>query len=231
MSSTASFTITIAPFTATPPTLNLPANITLAATSDAGAVVTYTASATPASGTTLESFSCTPASGSTFAVATTTVTCKATDADGGTATGTFTVTVTPQATTPAAQIVALRDAVASSDINPGLRFLLVGLLDEALASLNRSQFGPFFAVEIRALDERSGSCCGRGCGGGDGACRALAKFAAVIESDQDRRHPKIPASLASSWISTANAIETSLGCRVPGRDGHRGRDRHQRHNH
>jgi hypothetical protein len=68
------------------PILHLPDNITAEATSAAGAVVTYDATA---DGGTV---SCTPASGSTFALGTTTVNCSATNIN-GTTTGSFTVTV------------------------------------------------------------------------------------------------------------------------------------------
>ena len=78
----------------TAPMLTLPANITTPATSAAGAVVNYSASASDAgSGVATSSFL--PASGSTFAVTTTTVNASATDMAGNTATGSFTVTVTP----------------------------------------------------------------------------------------------------------------------------------------
>jgi rhamnogalacturonan endolyase len=77
---------------AVPPVLTLPANITLEATSSAGAVATYTASADDAiSGSIPVNFSI--PSGSIFAIGTTTVTVTATDGAGNTATGTFTVTV------------------------------------------------------------------------------------------------------------------------------------------
>jgi HYR domain len=75
-----------------PPTITVPSEITTVQTSPAGAVVTYTATATPVDSV-LRSFSCTPASGSTFAVGTTTVTCTATDGHENTATASFQVTV------------------------------------------------------------------------------------------------------------------------------------------
>lgn len=76
----------------TPPTLNLPSDITVQATSAQGTVVTYNATATdPVDGTL--SPSCTPASGSTFRVGTTTVRCSVTDSQGNTASGSFKVTV------------------------------------------------------------------------------------------------------------------------------------------
>ncbi|HEU0026642.1 MAG TPA: HYR domain-containing protein [Ktedonobacterales bacterium] len=87
-----SFTVTVQDTTA--PTLQLPGNITVKATSASGAVVTYSASATDlVDGA--DAVTCAPASGSTFPVATTTVNCSATDQAGNTATGSFTVTVTP----------------------------------------------------------------------------------------------------------------------------------------
>jgi hypothetical protein len=83
-----SFTITVGT-----PVLHLPDPITAEATGPTGAAVTYTVTADGAdTGPT-----CSPASGSTFPIATTTVTCTATNIV-GTSTGTFTVTV--QDTTP-----------------------------------------------------------------------------------------------------------------------------------
>jgi len=70
------------------PILHLPDNIVAEATSAAGAVVTFTATAEGADGP----VTCTPPSGSTFALGTTTVNCSATNA-AGTSTGSFTVTV------------------------------------------------------------------------------------------------------------------------------------------
>ncbi|HEX7192491.1 MAG TPA: HYR domain-containing protein [Thermoanaerobaculia bacterium] len=76
----------------TPPTLNLPADITAEATMPSGAVVTFTATATDlVDGT--DTVTCTPASGSTFALGTTSVQCSSTDLHGNTAHGSFNVTV------------------------------------------------------------------------------------------------------------------------------------------
>jgi hypothetical protein len=73
------------------PTLTVPADITLEATSPSGNAVTYAATATDnVPGVTV---ACSPTSGSTFAIATTTVTCTATDAAGNHTTRTFTVKV------------------------------------------------------------------------------------------------------------------------------------------
>src|SRR5581483_2084964 len=76
----------------TPPVLTLPGNITAEATSAAGAIVTFSGSATDnVDGSAPVTFS--PPSGSTFPLGTTTVTATATDHAGNTAHGSFTVTV------------------------------------------------------------------------------------------------------------------------------------------
>ncbi|MGD0196567.1 MAG: HYR domain-containing protein [Solirubrobacteraceae bacterium] len=74
------------------PVITVPANVTAAATSSAGATVSYTVTYSDADST-IASSGCTPASGSTFPIGATTVTCSATDAVGLSASKTFTVTV------------------------------------------------------------------------------------------------------------------------------------------
>ncbi len=101
-SATGSFTVTVQDTIA--PQLTLPANITEPASSPAGQVVNFTASATDAiSGPRV--VTCLPASGATFPLGVTTVNCSAADAAGNSATGSFTVTVqdtiAPQLTLPA----------------------------------------------------------------------------------------------------------------------------------
>ncbi|NOT13701.1 MAG: HYR domain-containing protein [Methylococcaceae bacterium] len=99
---TGSFTVTVnrTATDTTPPVLSLPANIVTTATSAAGALVSYSASASDAvSG--VRPVSCSPVSPSTFSIGTTTVNCSASDVAGNTANGSFTVTVNPQPdTTP-----------------------------------------------------------------------------------------------------------------------------------
>lgn len=94
-SSSSSFTVTVQD--TTPPVLSLPANITAEATGPSGATVSFSATATDIVDGSITP-TCAPASGSTFAIATTTVNCSATDAAGNTASGSFTVKV--QDTTP-----------------------------------------------------------------------------------------------------------------------------------
>jgi hypothetical protein len=76
----------------TPPALELPKDMTVEATSAAGAAVAYPASASDLVDGQVP-ITCSPPSGATFALGTTKVTCTATDKAGNTATGTFTVTV------------------------------------------------------------------------------------------------------------------------------------------
>ena len=77
-----------------PPTLALPADVSVDATSAAGAVVTFTATASDPEDGAL-AVTCVPATGSTFAVGTTTVACTATDSASASVTGSFSVTVNP----------------------------------------------------------------------------------------------------------------------------------------
>jgi hypothetical protein len=73
--------------------IDMPADMTVAATSSAGATVDFTVTAdNPLDPLVV---SCDPASGSSFPVGTTTVHCTATDTDGNAVSDSFTVTVTP----------------------------------------------------------------------------------------------------------------------------------------
>ena len=74
----------------TPPTLTVPAAITVHATAAAAPVSFSTMATDLVDGT--DVVTCTPASGSVFPLGTTAVTCSATDARGNTSSGSFTVT-------------------------------------------------------------------------------------------------------------------------------------------
>jgi xanthine/CO dehydrogenase XdhC/CoxF family maturation factor len=88
--STGSFNVTV---TDTGPALILPDDMTVEATSAAGATVEYTATATDAVDGVIAP-TCGPAPGSTFGLGNTTVNCSATDTSGNQTNGSFTVTVT-----------------------------------------------------------------------------------------------------------------------------------------
>ena len=91
---TADFTLSI--LDTTPPVLTLPGNLTATATSPAGAVVSFIASALDlVDGA--RPVACVPASGSTFAIGSTTVACAASDTRGNQSNGTFQVVVTEPA--------------------------------------------------------------------------------------------------------------------------------------
>jgi hypothetical protein len=76
----------------TPPVLKLPGSITAIATSAGGAIVNYDAMASDlVSGSFAPA--CSPASGATYRIGSTSVICTATDANGNTSTGSFTVKV------------------------------------------------------------------------------------------------------------------------------------------
>jgi hypothetical protein len=89
-SATGGFTVRVRD--TTPPTLTLPANMTLVSPSGAALTVTFTASASDLVAGPVP-VSCTPPSGSLFSLGTTTVACMASDPTGNKATGGFTVTV------------------------------------------------------------------------------------------------------------------------------------------
>jgi hypothetical protein len=76
----------------TPPVLTVPSNVTVDATSPAGAAVSYAATATDDLDPSPK-VSCTPAAGATFAIGDATVKCTATDAGGNSANASFTVHV------------------------------------------------------------------------------------------------------------------------------------------
>jgi phosphatidylglycerophosphate synthase len=87
---TGSFSVTVQD--TTPPAVTVPTDITAEATSAAGAVVTFSASATDLVDGAVAT-TCAPASGSTFPLGPTEVTCSATDAAGNTGSASFSVTV------------------------------------------------------------------------------------------------------------------------------------------
>jgi hypothetical protein len=86
-------TVSVSVRDTTAPALALPPNQIAPATSPAGAIVTFAATASDAVDTAVP-VACMPASGTTFPVAVTIVNCTATDDAGNPGTGSFTVTVT-----------------------------------------------------------------------------------------------------------------------------------------
>lgn len=103
----------------TPPVLTLPADLSTNATSAAGAVVTFSASAIDNVDGAVAA-NCTPASGSTFPIGTTTVSCSAQDAHHNVATGDIHVTVsdtTPPVLTLPADISVQATSTSGAIVN------------------------------------------------------------------------------------------------------------------
>ena len=144
----------IGAYEAQPPTVAAHANVSVPATSAAGAVVTYTAPAGTDEQGGVAGVACLPASGSTFPPGATTVTCTATDAVGHTASGTSQVlvgafgpaTTTPSPTTsptPSNALLPNTAAVTGTNEMPGLPLIhgLLGVLGFAALRRGRAHSG------------------------------------------------------------------------------------------
>jgi uncharacterized repeat protein (TIGR03803 family) len=139
--STSTFTVTVKDTTA--PALTLSANQTVEATSAAGAIATFAASATDAVSNATLSYSI--ASGSTFALGTTPVTVTATDAAGNGSSGTFTITVvdtTAPVIAPQDNLVieATSAAGAVATFNPSALDIVSGAVSVTSAPVSGSTF-------------------------------------------------------------------------------------------
>jgi len=114
--------------TPTPITLNVPVpGVAFLATSPAGAVATFSVTASGGVGTI--TISCTPPSGSTFPIGVTTVNCSASDGSGDSATASFTVDVWGAAM----QLEVLQSSVLSG--NAGIGASLTAKIQSVLATL------------------------------------------------------------------------------------------------
>jgi hypothetical protein len=118
-----------------PPSLTVPANMTVNAMAPSGAVVTYAASASDnAPGVTL---ACVPPSGGTFAIGATTVNCTATDVAGNTTSKSFQVKVLGAVD----QIKDLINVVKGMTIEPGFKSELLNKLTAALKAAQANNKG------------------------------------------------------------------------------------------
>ena len=145
----AGFTVTVRDTTR--PVLTLPANITVQATSAAGAVVTFVATAQDTVNGALP-VTCIPASGSTFPIGTTVVNCNATDGSNNTATGSFTVTVTSMSPRQIKQqLLADMNALLATITNNVDKKKLSKAIDDLEDSLN-----PSYWVDDNHLQPKKG---------------------------------------------------------------------------
>ncbi len=166
----------------TPPSVNCPANLTVEATSAAGVVVTFTATASDAVDGALTP-TCSPASGSTFPLGTTTVTCTAIDAANNQGTCTFTVTVLTSQQAAGNLIGQVLALVNAGVLNSGNGNALTSKLNAAIQQMN--QGNPNAALnQLRAF---------------------INQVNAFVSAG------KLTANQAQPLINAANAIIQSLG--------------------
>jgi phage tail-like protein len=195
-SASGSFTVTVQDTTA--PSLTLPADIVAEATSPAGAVVTFVASATdlvdaaPVLG-------CVPPSGSTFPLGPTTVTCTATDATGNSASADFSVTVedttAPSLTLPA-DIVAEATSAAGAVVT--FAASATDTVDAAPAVVCVPPSGSTFPLGPTTVT------CTATDAGGNGAS---ADFSVTVE-DTIAPSLTLPADIVAEATSAAGAVVT-----------------------
>jgi hypothetical protein len=142
-SATATFTVTVRD--GVPPVIAAPSVGTIEATSAAGATATFAPTATDNIGVT--SVTCLPASGSTFAIGTTPVTCAAHDAEGNTATATFSVTVA-DSTSPALTVPTIVTATITSGTSVIVNYTATAsdVVDGAIAPICTPATGTAFAL-------------------------------------------------------------------------------------
>ena len=164
------------------PTLNLPANVTVDATSPAGAIVTFRATAVD-NGSGLQSVSCSPASGNTFVIGQTTVACTATDIARNSANGSFTVRVKGAKEQLGALI---QKVVAATSLSPTAKALLLAKLQSLLAS-----FDPANTAQRQAV------------------CVGLSTFKSAVQLLAG--HAMTQAQ-AAEWIADATRIRAVLAC-------------------
>jgi Tol biopolymer transport system component len=168
------------------PTLTVPVDRTVNATSAAGAAVTFSASASDGADPS-PSVTCTPASGSVFPIGTTHVACTATDHVGNAASGGFTLTVTE--TAPGAKELLTRliqDVVSASKLPPAVKTQLIAKLQSLAAG-----FDPGNPAQRKAV------------------CTTLTAFTAAVRLLSGHA---IPPAQATAWIADANRIRAVLAC-------------------
>ncbi len=153
-----------------PPSLTVPANMTVNATSPSGAVVSFVTTATDnAPGVTK---TCTPPSGSTFAIGTTTVSCTATDASSNTTSKSFQITVLGAVD----QLNSLINRVKGMTIEPGFKSELLNRLNNGLSALKAKTTAKAcseLAKFLEGVNSKSGK-------------KILAGNAATLTSDANR---------------------------------------------
>jgi len=165
----------------TAPTVNVPADLSVPATSLSGASVTFAVSATDDRDSN-PSLSCSPGSGSVFPIGDTTVTCTATDGAGNTTVASFVVHVSGDA---AEQAAALANLVLATNAKQGI----VNSLDAKLGAVQQ-------ALTAANAGNRAD---------------AASKLNAFINDVAAQSGKALTADQAAQLISTAKQIQALLG--------------------
>lgn len=164
------------------PTLSLSSDKAVDATSPAGALVSFIASATDGSDPS-PSVSCAPASGLVFVIGASTVTCTATDHVGNTDHGSFTVTVRG---TKEQLDRLIQDIIAASKLPPALKTQLLARLRPLIAAFDPSKPAQRTIV-----------------------CNTLSEFLHALRLLSGHG---IPPAQATQWITDATRIRAVTGC-------------------
>ena len=183
----------------TPPVLTLPADFSSEASSAAGAVAYFTATATDSVNPRNPHVDCTPASGSTFALGSTTVNCSASDAAGNGSHGSFKITVvdtTPPILSVPGPITVY--ATSAADANVFYATSAVDLVDPAPGVFCLPASGAHFSLGTTTVF----------CSATDSAGnRAMASFMVrVIDSEAPVLH--VPADITASATGPGGAVVT-----------------------
>ena len=195
--STADFKLVVNPPANTAPSLDLPGNITEEATSAAGAVVNYTASAIDAEDNPDPTPTCLPASGATFPLGTTTVNCSVTDSGGLSASGSFTVTVR-DTTAPALSLPGNIVAEATSAAGASVSYTAsaTDLVDGPVAINCSPVSGSTFALGTTLVN----------CSATDSAGNTASASFSVTVRDTTPPQLTLPSNMTVSATSAAGAV-------------------------
>ena len=191
------------------PVVSVPANFSVEATSLAGAVVEFSASAQDELSGALTA-TCSPASGSTFPVGATTVTCSATDTDGNVGSESFTVTVV-DTTAPVITVPAGITAEAASAGGAVVTFTATASdgIDGSLAATCTPASGSVFPLGTTTV-----SCSATDSSGAKGS----ASFTVTVV-DTAAPGVTVPADITAEAAGASGAIVTFTASASDGIDG------------
>jgi myo-inositol-hexaphosphate 3-phosphohydrolase len=204
---TASFRVTVQD--TTPPSVEVPADLTAEATGSDGAIVTYQASAADLVDGPLAP-ACSPASGSRFPLGTTTVTCTAQDAHGNAAAKSFAVSIV-DTTSPLIDVPTDMIVEATGPSGAAVTFTATAqdLVDGAIAAPCSSPSGSVFPLGVTTVE-----CVAEDSHGNE----ATASFTVTV---RDTTPPAldVPASVVAEATGPAGAAVTYAASAVDLVDG------------